>query len=58
MQERNPVLITGAAGQIGCVRVMVEMLLEQGRPVRAFVRRDDERAHSLRQIAAFERGSA
>jgi len=28
------------------------MLLEQGHPVRAFIRRDDERAHSLRQAGA------
>ncbi|MEX5637842.1 NAD(P)H-binding protein [Parafrankia sp. FMc2] len=53
MPERNPILITGAAGDIGAVsRMMVEMLLEQGHPVRAFVRRDDERAHSLRQDGA------
>ncbi len=31
---------------------MVDMLLEQGHPVRAFVRQDDERAHSLRQAGA------
>jgi NAD(P)H dehydrogenase (quinone) len=31
---------------------MVEMLLEQSHPVRAFVRRDDERGHSLRQAGA------
>ena len=53
MSERNPILITGAAGEIGGVsRVIVEMLLEQGHPVRAFVRRDDDRAHSLRQAGA------
>jgi uncharacterized protein YbjT (DUF2867 family) len=53
MRERNPILITGAAGEIGGVsRTMVEMLLEQGHPVRAFVRRDDDRAHSLRQAGA------
>ncbi len=53
MPERNPILITGAAGEIGAVsRTMVDMLLEQGRTVRAFVRRDDERAHSLRQAGA------
>ncbi|RKM77543.1 hydroxylase [Rhodococcus opacus] len=46
-------LITGAAGEVGGVsRTMVEMMLEQGYPVRAFVRRDDERAHSLRQAGA------
>ena len=53
MPERNPILITGAAGEIGAVsRTMIAMLLEQGHPVRAFVRRDDERAHSLRQAGA------
>ena len=53
MPERNPILITGAAGDIGGVsRTMVDMLLAQGHPVRAFVRRDDERAHSLRQAGA------
>jgi NAD(P)H dehydrogenase (quinone) len=53
MPERNPILITGAAGEIGGVsRTMIDMLLEQGHPVRAFVRRDDERAHSLRQGGA------
>ncbi|GAA5168882.1 NmrA family NAD(P)-binding protein [Pseudonocardia eucalypti] len=53
MSERNPILITGAAGEVGGVsQTMVEMLLEQGHPVRAFVRRDDERAHSLRQAGA------
>ena len=53
MTERNPLLITGAGGQVGGVsRVMVDMLLEQGHPVRAFVRRDDERAQSLREAGA------
>jgi NAD(P)H dehydrogenase (quinone) len=53
MPEHNPILITGAAGEIGGVsRVMAEMLLDQCHPVRAFVRRDDERAHALRQAGA------
>jgi NAD(P)H dehydrogenase (quinone) len=53
MAEGNPILITGAAGHIGSVsRETVGMLLEHGHPVRAFVRRDDERAHSLRQAGA------
>jgi NAD(P)H dehydrogenase (quinone) len=35
MSERNPILITGAGGQVGAVsRVIVDMLLEQGHPVR------------------------
>lgn len=53
MSERDPILITGAGGEIGSVsRLMVKMLLTQGHPVRAFVRRDDERAHALRQAGA------
>ncbi|MFJ9023006.1 NmrA family NAD(P)-binding protein [Streptomyces sp. NPDC102259] len=53
MSERNLILVTGAAGEIGGVsRTMVDMLLEQGHPVRAFVRQDDERATSLRQAGA------
>ena len=53
MTERNPILITGAGGQVGGVsRLMVDMLLEQGHPVRAFVRRDDQRAQSLREAGA------
>jgi uncharacterized protein YbjT (DUF2867 family) len=53
MTERNPILITGAGGHVGGVsRVMIDLLLEQGHPVRAFVRRDDERAQSLREAGA------
>jgi NAD(P)H dehydrogenase (quinone) len=53
MREQGPILITGAGGDVGGVsRTMVEMLLQQGHPVRAFVRRDDERAHSLRVAGA------
>ncbi|MFD1546172.1 NmrA family NAD(P)-binding protein [Nonomuraea guangzhouensis] len=53
MPQHNPILITGAAGEIGGVsRTMVDMLLDQGHPVRAFVRQDDERAHALRQAGA------
>ncbi|MFI6576735.1 NAD(P)H-binding protein [Nocardiopsis sp. NPDC050513] len=53
MPESNPILITGAAGGIGSVsRMMVDMLIDQGHPVRAFVRQDDERADSLRQVGA------
>lgn len=56
MSERNPILITGAAGEIGGVsRMMVDMLLGQGHPVRAFVRQDDERAQSLRQAGGTSR---
>lgn len=53
MTDSNPILITGAAGAIGGVsRTMVDMLLAQGHPVRAFVRSDDERAQSLRDAGA------
>lgn len=53
MLETPPVLITGAAGHIGGVsRTTVDMLLEQGLSVRAFIRRDDERADSLRRAGA------
>ena len=38
-------LITGAGG---VSRTVVELLLDSGEPVRAMVRRDDERAQQLR----------
>ena len=42
-------LITGAGGGVGSVsRTVVELLLDSGEPVRAMVRRDDERAQQLR----------
>ncbi|UKA51640.1 NAD(P)H-binding protein [Arthrobacter sp. FW305-123] len=42
-----------AGGQIGGVsRLMVDMLLEQGHPMRAFVRRKDERAQSMSEAGA------
>jgi uncharacterized protein YbjT (DUF2867 family) len=53
MNNQHPILITGAAGEIGGVsRTIVEMLLDAGHPVRAFVRQDDERAEALRTIGA------
>ncbi|MEH2503373.1 NAD(P)H dehydrogenase (quinone) [Bradyrhizobium sp. AZCC 1578] len=53
MSKRNPILITGAGGEVGSVsKTMINTLLEQRYPVRAFVRRDDERAKALRQIGA------
>jgi uncharacterized protein YbjT (DUF2867 family) len=49
----NPILITGAAGRIGGVgRTITELLLKQGRPVRAMVRKEDERAQALRDMGA------
>jgi NAD(P)H dehydrogenase (quinone) len=53
MSKRPPILITGAGGEVGSVsRTMTHMLLEQQYPVRAFVRRDDERAGALRTAGA------
>jgi uncharacterized protein YbjT (DUF2867 family) len=49
----NPILVTGAAGRIGGVgRTITELLLKQGRPVRAMVRKEDERAQALRNKGA------
>src|SRR4051795_10313012 len=48
-----PILITGAAGRTGGVgRTITELLLKQGRAVRAMVRRDDDRARALRDLGA------
>lgn len=49
----GPVLVTGAAGQLGGIgRLLVESLQNQGVAVRAVVRRDDERAAALRHHGA------
>jgi uncharacterized protein YbjT (DUF2867 family) len=49
----NPILVTGAAGEIGSIgRYLTEMLLARGHKVRAMVRREDERAESLRKLGA------
>jgi uncharacterized protein YbjT (DUF2867 family) len=46
-------LVTGAGGGVGSVsRAVVEELRAQGQPVRAMVRRDDERADRLREVGA------
>lgn len=46
-------LITGAGGGIGSVsRTVVELLLDDDRPVRAMVRREDDRAATLRELGA------
>jgi len=48
-----PILVTGAAGRVGAVgRTVAELLLRQGRPVRAMVRADDGRARVLRDLGA------
>jgi uncharacterized protein YbjT (DUF2867 family) len=49
----TPILVTGAAGRVGAIgRTVTELLLKQGRAVRAMVRQDDERAQALRDMGA------
>jgi uncharacterized protein YbjT (DUF2867 family) len=49
----TPILVTGAAGDIGAIgRNVTAMLLAKGRKVRALVRREDERAEALRRLGA------
>jgi uncharacterized protein YbjT (DUF2867 family) len=49
----TPILVTGAAGRVGAVgRTVTELLLKQGRAVRAMVRQEDERAQALRDMGA------
>jgi uncharacterized protein YbjT (DUF2867 family) len=49
----NPILVTGAAGRVGAVgRTVTELLLKQGKAVRAMVRTEDERAQALRALGA------
>jgi NAD(P)H dehydrogenase (quinone) len=53
MVDDGSILVTGAAGQTGSVgRTVVGLLLDRGFPVRAMVRREDERAASLRAAGA------
>lgn len=53
MAENGPILVTGAAGQVGAVgRTVASLLLERGLPVRAMVRREDDRAAALRAAGA------
>jgi uncharacterized protein YbjT (DUF2867 family) len=49
----SPILVTGAAGRVGAVgRTVTELLLKQGKAVRAMVRSEDQRAQALRDIGA------
>jgi uncharacterized protein YbjT (DUF2867 family) len=49
----NPILVTGAAGRVGGTgRTVTELLLEQGKAVRAMVRTEDERSQALRNMGA------
>src|SRR5689334_5954927 len=51
--NNGSILVTGAAGQLGGVgRTVTTMLLERGLPVRAMVRREDDRAAALRTAGA------
>ena len=52
-QHDNPILVTGAAGAMGGIgRNLTEFLLAGGHKVRALVRREDERAETLRRLGA------
>src|SRR5215471_10291481 len=49
----SPILVTGAAGRVGGIgRTVSELLLKQGKAVRAMVRNEDERAQALRDMGA------
>jgi NAD(P)H dehydrogenase (quinone) len=53
MSDQNPILVTGAAGKVGAVgRTVVERLRQHNLPVRALVRRHDERAEALSAMGA------
>jgi uncharacterized protein YbjT (DUF2867 family) len=53
MADNGLILVTGAAGQLGAVgRTVTGLLLDRGLPVRAMVRREDERAAALRAAGA------
>src|SRR6266478_40315 len=53
MADNGSILVTGAAGQLGAVgRTVTGLLLDLGLPVRAMVRREDDRAAGLRAAGA------
>src|SRR5215468_3392084 len=53
MSISSPILVTGAAGRVGGVgRDVVEFLRRRDLPVRAMVRREDERSDALRALGA------
>ncbi|HEY6289313.1 MAG TPA: NAD(P)H-binding protein [Nitrospiraceae bacterium] len=53
MGDNGLILVTGAAGQLGAVgRTVAGLLLDRGLPVRAMVRREDDRAAALRAVGA------
>jgi uncharacterized protein YbjT (DUF2867 family) len=50
---QSTILVTGAAGRVGAIgRTLTDLLLKQGKPVRAMVRKEDDRAQSLRDMGA------
>ena len=51
----NPILVPGAAGRVGAVgRTVTELLLKQGKAMRAMVRNEDELGQALRTTLAYE----
>src|SRR5262245_20551959 len=53
MSTVHTILVTGAAGRVGCVGgAVVEALRRRGLPARTLVRREDERAAALRATGA------
>src|SRR5260370_42518557 len=53
MADNASILVTGAARQLGAVgRTVTSLLLDRGLPVRAMVRREDDRAAALRAAGA------
>ena len=53
MADNELILVTGAAGQLGAVgRTVTSLLLDRGFPVRAMVRREDDRVAALRADGA------
>ena len=53
MEDNGPILVTGAAGQVGSVgRSVTGLLLDRGLTVRAMVHREDDRAVALRDSGA------
>src|SRR5215471_10212221 len=53
MADIGPILVTGAAGQLGGIgRTVTGLLLDRGLTVRAMVHREDERAAALRAAGA------
>ena len=51
--QEGPILVTGAAGDLGAIgRNLSALLLAKGHKVRALVRREDARAEALRRLGA------